>query len=252
MRPMRLIGSTYHKRLDRVRSAFSYGVDYVLIDPDASTQKPRLFSRNRFNIAALFDRDHGGTRGAGTGADWVRQTLRDSGHTELADMRVRLLAQPRILGHVFNPVCFWFLVDDVEALRAVIVEVNNTFGQRHSYLCRRNDGAEIGPEDELAAAKVFHVSPFQPVEGDYRFAFDVTHEAVSIRINYRHSEGGLIATLSGTLKPLTSIGILAAMLRRPVGSLRVVTLIYAHAVILKTKGALYRDCPAPPDVEISQ
>ena len=79
--------------------------------------------------------------------------------------RLMLLAQPRFLGHVFNPVSFWLAHDEEENLVAVIAEVSNTFGDRHSYLCRKSDNSPIGASDRLQATKIFYVSPFQPVEG---------------------------------------------------------------------------------------
>ena len=82
-----------------------------------------------------------------------------------------LLAQPRLAGFLFDPVSFWLCVDGEGALRAVIAEVNNIFGDRHSYLCVHADGRPIRPEDEMTAAKVFHVSPFQDIAGGYTFRF---------------------------------------------------------------------------------
>jgi DUF1365 family protein len=43
-----------------------------------------------------------------------------------------------------------------------------------------------------------------------------------------------------------------AALRRPGGSLRVLALIYWHALRLKMKGAAYHKLPAPPEDEISR
>lgn len=251
MTPELISGHTYHRRFGGPENAFRYGVDYVLVEPEAEARGPRLFSRNRFNLAAVHDRDHGGPRGEGRGAAWVREVLREHG-LGLEGHRVLLLAQPRVLGHLFNPVCFWMVVDADEALRAVIVEVNNTFGDRHSYLCHHDDLRPISPRDTLGARKVFHVSPFQPVAGEYAFRFDLSAGHVGVRIDYRHGNGGLLATLTGSRGPLTSRALLAAAVRRPVGSLRVVALIYAQAVKLRIKGALYRTRPEPPALEVTR
>src|SRR5690606_19700215 len=145
----------------------AYGVDYLLIDAEATQRAPWLLSRNRANLMSLHDADHGGERGKGRGATWVREVLAGAGAPPVA--RIELLAQPRVLGHVFNPVSFWLCHDAAGALICVIAEVTNTFGDRHSYLCHRDDWGAIGPEETLGARKIFHVSPFQPVEGDYHF-----------------------------------------------------------------------------------
>ena len=100
-----------------------------------------------------------------------------------------------MLGHVFNPVSFWLCRDAGGALRVVIAEVTNTFGDRHSYLCYRDDREPIERTDTLTATKIFHVSPFQPVEGGYAFRFDIRPDKIGIWIDYTSGNGGLIATL---------------------------------------------------------
>ena len=255
MTPEIVRGETYHCRIGGPKNAFRYGVDYFLIDPEAETAGPLLFSRNRFNIACILDRDHGGRRGGGAGTAWVRAVLRDHGYDALAGMRVLLLAQPRLLGHWFNPVSFWLVLDDEDALRAVIAEVNNTFAQRHSYLCAHEDGRPIGPKDVLRATKVFYVSPFLPSTGTYAFRFAVEADRIDIHIDYRHGEGkggGLVATLTGSRAPATSPAILASLFRRPVGSLRVLSLIHFQALKLRLKGARFRSPPTPPAAEVSR
>ncbi|GIT92934.1 DUF1365 domain-containing protein [Jannaschia pagri] len=246
-------GRTFHGRDgEGVRNAFSYGVDYVVLDPeDAAPRLPRLFSRNGRNLASLHDRDHGGARGDGRGAAWVRDTLRDHQIT-VAPGRLLLLAQPRVLGHVFNPVSFWLCHDAEDRLRVVIAEVNNTFGDRHSYLCHADDFAPITPQMTLSAKKIFHVSPFQPVTGAYAFRFDVSAERIGIWIEYTHGDARLLATLAGPRKPLTSRGLLGAALRRPFGSRRVLALIHWQALKLWWKGATFRSRPQPPASEVSR
>jgi uncharacterized protein len=244
-------GRTFHGRRGALTNRFTYGVDYLLIDPEARAGLPWLFSRNRRNIASVHDADHGGMRGAGEGVAWVRRVLAEAG-LDAADRRILLLAQPRILGHVFNPVSFWLCHGRDGSLRCVIAEVSNTFGDRHSYLCHHDDQRPITPACELAARKIFHVSPFQPVEGGYRFRFDITADKIAIRIDYGHKAGGLVATLAGPRRPLTSAGLLGAMLRRPLGSRRVLALIHWQALKLWWKGAGYRARPLPPAHEVSR
>jgi hypothetical protein len=244
-------GHTWHGRRGETANAFRYGVDYLVLEPEASLPRRRLFSRNRRNLAALHDRDHGGPPGQGRGAAWAREVLAAHGLSE-ADGRLLLMAQPRVLGHVFNPVAFWLCHDRADRLRVVIAEVTNTFGDRHSYLCHRDDRQPIGREDTLEAAKIFHVSPFQPVAGGYRFRFDIRADKVGIWIDYRQGNGGLIATLTGPRQPLTDGGLLRAALRRPLGSRRVLGLIHWQALKLWWKGARYRDRPAAPEAEVSR
>ena len=244
-----IAAETVHARHGAERNTFRYGIDYLLLDAEAPLRGPALFGRNRWGLFSLRDRDHGGPPNHGRGAPWAREVL--TAH-DLPCARLELLAQPRVLGHVFNPVAFWLSHDDTGALRAVIAEVTNTFGDRHSYLCHRDDHWPITAADTLTAAKILHVSPFQPQEGGYRFTFDVTATRIDIRIDYRHGNGALIATLTGDRKPLTNGAILRAMLRRPFGARRVLALIHWQALKLWRKGARYRDRPTPPATEVSR
>ncbi len=212
--------------------------------------RPRLFSRNGFNLFSVRDRDHGGARGAGQGTAWARDVFARNGLPENRYDRLLLLAQPAFLGRVFNPVSFWLAMDG-NTLRAAIAEVNNTFGDRHSYLCAKPGFEPLHGADRITAQKIFHVSPFQDVSGGYSFAFNFDAERISILIDLKDGEEGLIATLSGPRAPLTDLSILRSALRRPLGAMRVVALIYMQALILKLKGARYRNRPTPPEQEVS-
>ncbi|WP_127900964.1 DUF1365 domain-containing protein [Solirhodobacter olei] len=246
--PEHVAGETTHARRGSIAHAFRYRTDYVLIDPE-TRQGPWLFSRNAVNLASVDDRCHGGVRGAGEGAAWARRALTEAGAPE--GLSLRLLTQPRFLGVWFCPVSFWLAFEGA-ALRAVIAEVSNTFGERHSYLCAREGFEPIGPADRLAARKVFHVSPFQDVAGGYSFAFDITAARIAIRIALSDGPEGVIATLTGPRAPLTNRAILAAALRRPFGPLRTLALIYLNALRLRAKGAAYRARPLPPAHEVSR
>lgn len=241
---------TFHGRKGAIENAFKYGVDYVLLDPSEAVRGPVLFSRNARNLTALFDSDHGGAPKDGRGLPWVREVLAIHG-VDCID-RIELLAQPRVLGHVFNPVSFWLCWDTQGALRVVIPEVTNTFGDRHSYICLHDDQRAITPHDTIEAAKIFHVSPFQQIEGVYSFRFDINPQRIGIWIDYTAGNGGLLATLTGKRRELTNFSILKSCLRRPFGSRRVLGLIHWQALKLWWKGAKYNARPAPPANEVSR
>lgn len=244
-----IAGQTFHGRKGTVQNRFRYSIDYVLLTPETA-KGPRLFSRNRANLMGIRDQDHGGAPGRGTGTVWVRQVL--AAHGLSVPARIDLLAQPRVLGHVFNPVSFWLCHDEHDVLRVVIAEVTNTFGDRHSYLVHHPDQGPITAEDHLTARKIFHVSPFQPVEGSYRFRFDIRPDRIGIWIDFSAGENGVIATLTGRRTQLTNRAILWACLRRPFGSRRVLALIFWQALKLRLKGVAYRPRPEPPAKEVSR
>lgn len=247
--PRHMRGETMHARKDGIRNAFRYKVDYVLIDPDDTRDVAPLFSRNSAGLFSLHDRDHGGARGKGEGVAWAQNVLQSAG-LDLANVKLLLLAQPRFAGYWFNPVAFWLAMRG-EDLVAVIAEVNNTMGDRHSYLCAHDGFTPIRPKDELTSKKVFHVSPFQEISGDYRFRFSVSDERIDITIDLVDGNKGLIATLNGPLTLLTARSVMSMAVRRPAGALRVMALILWQAAKLKIKGARFRKRTPPPAQEVT-
>lgn len=242
--------SVSHARRGALRHAFSTVADYILVAPETLLPKP-LLSHNRFNLLAFHDADHGGERGRGTGASWAWQQFEMAGIVRRPGMVLALLTQPRFLGYWFNPVSFWMVIERDDLL-AVIAEVNNTFGQRHSYLLGRADLAPVTADTRLTARKIFHVSPFQDVAGEYRFNFSLRPDRIAIRISHIDGDAGVDTAMTGPLAPLTVPMVLASALRRPGGALRVVSQIYWHALRLKLKGAPYRRLPAPPHEDITR
>ncbi|EEE36921.1 hypothetical protein RKLH11_756 [Rhodobacteraceae bacterium KLH11] len=241
-----IAGHTYHGRKGAIENAFRYSVDYILFDPEGSLKTPALFSINSANVTSWRDRDHGGEPGRGRGAIWLRECF------EAQDVpqpdRITLLTQPRVLGHVFNPVSFWFCFDAADQLYAVVAEVTNTYGTRHSYLCHKPDLSAILPSDRILADKLMHVSPFQEIEGTYTFRFDYQDTRVGVWIDYARARGGLIATLTGTRQPLSNRVILRSLWRRPFGPRRAVFLILWQAFKLWIKRARFspfRRAPVP-------
>lgn len=238
-----------HARRGDISYSFRTHADYLLLSPEwVST--PRLMSHNRINLISFHDADHGGPRNSGSGADWAWKQLSTVGIKPRDGRVLALFTQPRILGYWFNPVSFWMVIEG-NALLAVIAEVNNTFGQRHSYLLLSPDGTPISPAVHLVARKVFHVSPFQDVDGEYYFSFSLTSDRLVIKINQVNAMDGVDTAVRGELHRLRSLDIVKSALRRPGGALRVVGQIYWHALQLKLKGARYRKLPAPPDTEIT-
>jgi len=245
-----IAGQTFHGRKGAVENAFRYSIDYVMCDAEAVPETPFLFRRNGRGVTALLDRDHGGAPHHGTGAKWVREVL--AAHQVDAVATIEILAQPRVFGYVFNPVSFWLCRDDKGGLITAIAEVTNTYGDRHCYLCHHDDLRPIVASDHLTSTKIFHVSPYQSVEGSYSFRFDIRDDRIGIWIDYTAGNGGLIATLTGKRKPLSNSSILRALLRRPFGARRVLALIHWQAVKLWWKGAMFRARPLPPDEEVSR
>jgi DUF1365 family protein len=157
---------------------------------------------------------------------------------------------PRVFGYVFNPVSFWFAHRSDGSLRAVVCEVNNTFGERHCYLLAHDDGRPLAWGEEVSARKVFHVSPFCAIDGRYRFRFMLTEGAAPRfvgRIDHDANDGPLLQTsLSGALEPLTDRALLRALFGYPAFTLGVIARIHWQALRLFLKRVPFFSKPAPP------
>ena len=194
-----VFGRVWHARYRPVLNSFRYPVTYFLLPLSKVEQfnKGLLFGLNRPALLSVYFKDYG-PRGSQSCKDWVTKQLSRAG-LDFSLGEVQLLAMPRFLGYVFNPVCFWFCYDLENELKAVVTEVNNTFGQTHIYLCHNDDGSSITEGAEIWAHKEFHVSPFFRREGMYKFNFNINDSRVNIAIDYLSKEGDkLLSTqLSG-------------------------------------------------------
>jgi DUF1365 family protein len=163
--PLLGVGTVRHERLRPHRHAFAYATYFVLLPLRALRDgTPCALPRNRAGLLSFHDADHG--EGGPDALAWFEDVLAREGIE--ADGEVWLHTFPRVLGYAFKPVSFWYAHRRDGSLAAVLAEVNNTFGERHAYLLA---GPELGWGRELRARKVFHVSPFCRVEGEYRFRF---------------------------------------------------------------------------------
>ncbi|MGB0213450.1 MAG: DUF1365 domain-containing protein, partial [Algiphilus sp.] len=179
---------------------FVYRVFYLLVDIDRlaeTARRHRLFSYNRFNVLSFHDRDHGVAPG-GLRA-WVDRTLAARG-IRLGGGRVRVLCMPRVLGHVFNPISLFYCEDAGGALRAVIAEVRNTFGERHCYVLEAG-GDALEWEQPLGVRKRFHVSPFMALEGGYRFRLQEPGERLRVGRQTRGARARAAMTLRAEYQP---------------------------------------------------
>lgn len=260
--PMLGFGEVRHTRLRPARNAFAYR-GYFLMLPLRAMQDPAhaaaqtCLARNRNAALSFFDTDHGDGRAPAEGGAlaWLDAFLREQGIDD-ATGEVWLHCYPRVFGYTFKPVSFWFCHGAPDAaggaLRAIVAEVNNTFGERHFYLL---DQPQWGLE--LQAAKQFHVSPFLHVEGRYRFRFmrsaRPTGERYVARIDYDDAQGAVLQTsVNGTLEPVAPVTVRKALWRYPAMTLGVIGRIHLQAARLWLKRVRYVPKPAAPDTTITR
>ena len=257
-RPLLGFGQVRHTRLRPARHAFAYPT-YFLMLPMRSIQwhGAGALALNRRAALSFYDQDHGDGRSSDTGGAlaWLDELLLREGIND-ATGEVWLHCYPRVLGYAFKPVSFWYCHARDGSLRAIVVEVNNTFGERHCYLL---DRPQAGPfwGAELCATKAFHVSPFCKVEGHYRFRFmraqhgDV--ERTVCRIDYDDANGALLQTsVSGTLETLSAASVRRALWRYPLMTLGVILRIHWQASQLWLKRLRYQGKPPPPGTFVSR
>jgi DUF1365 family protein len=241
-------GVVRHVRVRPRRHELSYRIVQVLLDLDEIEDldgRLRLFSTRGFNLTGFQSRDHL----AGTD-----QPLKAQVQAHLAaagiDTRggaIRLLCMPRILGHAFNPISLYFCHTPDGGLAAILYEVNNTFGQRHSYLIPTRPEDVPGDRIVQTCDKAFYVSPFMPMDLTYRFKVREPGARVSVNIAAADPAGPMLfASFSGEARPLTDANLARAAAGALLLGLKVLAAIHWEALRIWLKGLRLQPRPAPP------
>ncbi len=242
MRSAIATGSLLHARNDRhAQRTFRYPVYMADLDLAElpALDRLRLFSHNRRNVFALYDRDY----------DSLDLAALRAANGLPVPAATRLITNLRVLGYVFNPVSFFLDYDATGALTSAIAEVNNTYGGRRRYV--------LGPAQRLPDVhgrvgfrhvRELFVSPFLHGDADYEFWFDAPRDGTSIDISMHVDFGEhrtFIARFTASRRPLDDRALAVAALRYPLMTLQVISLIHLEALKLRWRGVPYRT--SPPD-----
>jgi uncharacterized protein len=231
-----IVGEVTHTRERPTVHSFTYPLFCVRLPIAELGDIDRTLAVNRGSLLSFHERDHGARDGSSL-QQWIIELLRE--HLVLAaaeTVQVELIAFPRMLGYVFNPVSFWICRRADDRVLAVLAEVNNTFGESHRYLLTKRHGEVINSGDTLRAVKLLHVSPFNEVKGDYQFRFNFAEDKWLARIDYDDGDGHLLHThMNGDARPLTLKNLRHAAFRFPLQSFAVVARIHWHALMLWAK-----------------
>lgn len=258
--PLIGFGQVRHTRLRPALNRFAYPTYFLMLPLRRLRAAPHAdLARNRFGLISFHDRDHGD--GRADSLAWLDELLLRDGVTD-AHGEVWLHCYPRVLGHTFKPVSFWYCHRIDDTLAAVVVEVNNTFGERHCYLLH---GPHLSYGKEQVATKVFHVSPFCEVTGHYRFRFmhSASHPSTGserkliartvARIDHDDDLGALIQTsVSGELEVLSARSLRRAFFGMPLMTLGVIGRIHWQALRLWAKRVPFWRKPSPPTVFVTR
>lgn len=244
-------GHVVHARTRPARHQFRYGTYFLLLPMRTRTQPAQSlgWQPNRPGLLSFRDEDHG------TGADatqggalpWLLALLAANGMQDTGG-DIWLQTYPRVWGYSFKPVSFWYCFEGGAQgpLRAVVAEVNNTFGERHCYVLQAPGWGET-----VEADKQFHVSPFCEVQGHYAFCFEREVRdgvaSLSARVDYHDTQGLLLHTrITGRLQPLDAGARRRALWAYPLMTLGVFWHIHRQAFALWRKRVPFFSKPVPP------
>lgn len=238
MRSHLLEGTVHHRRLRPFVYDLEHGVYYLAMDLDEVDEvdrRLRLISRNGRNVLAFLDRDHLDPPAGDLAAEMRAQLLAQG--IDAGGWRITLVTYPRVLGHVFNPASFYLCRDERDELRVVVVEVHNTFGERHLYTLRPE---RMNSTHVASMAKDFYVSPFMDISGGY--VVRVHDEPAGLRIAIDHrTDGAVLLHTSLDLRrlPMSDRNVLRLLMRHPFVTLKTIGMIHWHAFRLWRRGARF-------------
>ncbi|WP_181802345.1 DUF1365 domain-containing protein [Streptomyces shenzhenensis] len=214
-----------HVRTTPLRYALRHRTYLWLVDPDRLPRLPPLLRP----LARFDPRDHfTGDRPS------IRAGLEDflAAHgVSLDGGHVLMLTHARVFGYVFNPLTLYWCHGPDGELRCVVAEVHNTYGGRHSYLLTPDAAGSARTEKE------FYVSPFFPVDGDYRMRLPRPGERLDLTVHLDRAGGrAFTATVRGDRRAATASALLRQALRHPWSPLAVSAAIRAHGIRLYLRG----------------
>jgi DUF1365 family protein len=233
-------GHVVHDRRTEHRNRFRYSVYMWLVDLDELHELDRrlwAFGHDRPGLTTIRSRDHLGD---------PRKTIKrnvlaylDAHGVDLEGGRISLLTNARVLGYVFNPLSVYYCHRRDDSLACTVAEVHNTYGQRHCYLL------EPGDRGRAETGKEFYVSPFLTVDGRYRMTLEAPGERLSVQMAL-HQGGRRVfsASLVGRRRALTNAAVTRMLVRHPLMTARVTSLIHMQGIKLALRGVAR--VPRPP------
>lgn len=236
-------GQVRHARHRPSEHRFAYPTAFLLLPMRSLRARPcDELARDRRAWWRFADADHGD--GGADALAWLESLLHAEGIDDV-DGEIWLQTYPRVAGYAFKPVSFWYCLRADGSPRAIVAEVNNTFGERHCYLL---EGPGLAWGATLQARKVFHVSPFCAVAGSYRFRFAWSDGRIVARVEHIDERGPLIVTsVSGRLQPLDAPTLRQARSSMPLLSWGVMARIHWQALALWRKRVPFFRKPPLPD-----
>ncbi|MDO3385570.1 DUF1365 domain-containing protein [Gilvimarinus sp. SDUM040013] len=230
-------GKVRHRRMLPVSHEFTYNISLYYMDLDeidSLMAASRWLSCTGWNIGQFKRSDY---------MEPFDQSLKSIAVAEveralscsISNPKVYLLTNLRQWGQCFNPVSLYY-VYDAQELIAIVAEVNNTpWKERHRYVVGL---VGLEPPYQQSFAKCFHVSPFNPMDMQYRWQCNEPGSSLDVHMeNWAGEEKHMDATLSLHRKSWVPTNLNRSLLRTPFNSLKVSLSIYWQAAKLWWKKA---------------
>nr|WP_197501440.1 DUF1365 domain-containing protein [Hyphomonas sp. Mor2] len=240
--PLRLWrGHTVHQRSIPFGHRFKYGLALIDVDIDRLDEVDRqcsAFSVERSNLFSFDRKDHGERKPIDL-RPWAERQFLHAG-IDLEGGSIRLITFPRHAFYKFAPISLWLGHDPHGALKGILYEVNNTFGETHVYVAATPDESR----HQHATAKTFHVSPFFDVTGTYQFTLRWSETDLRLIVATQTDAGqSHLATITAKAREATAANFISLAFTKPVSSLAVSFGIHWQALKLWLKGAKYHSKP---------
>ena len=236
-------GQTQHTRFVPFQQSFTYKLFLIDIDIDRLDEadgQTACFAVERANLFSFRRRDHGNRRDEPL-RPWAEEMFHNAG-VVLDGGAIRLVTLPRHLFYKFAPISLWFGYGPDGALRGIIYEVNNTFGDTHAYVAATTDGCS-----QHEADKQLYVSPFFDVSGKYRFTLRKPSERLNLVIdNLENGQRTHMANIKANRVTPTRRALMKVAITRPLSTFGVTLAIHYEAFKLWLKKAGYRSRPPAP------
>lgn len=242
------LGAVVHKRLQPVQHELRYSVFTILIDCDRLAELDErlwLLSTKRLNLVSFRQSD------LGQGPDLAKYLREIASQSEHGDQvtRFMVLCYPRVLGYAFNPLTVYYGLDQAGAVRLLIYEVRNTFGEKVTYVLPA-DAGEDGVVTQ-SCAKNLYVSPFNAVDGHYHFHANRPGDDAVLGVALKTQRGPVMkAYFRGKRLPLTDGNLLYALSRTGWMTMKVIVGIHYEALKLWLKGLRTVPRPAAPKSQV--
>lgn len=229
------VGQVYHKRVRPAVHVLRYRVFSLLLsldEIDCLQKRLWLFSRNRWNLFSFYDKDFG-EQPSESLEDYVERKLKEAGIDVKPD-KILLSCYPRICGYTFNPLSLFYCLDEHGDALAILHEVHNTFGERHTYaLPVRCEERFSGKWINQISDKALFVSPFAHMNMHYQFRLNVPDQRQVVVIRAHDEHGHLItASYAARRQALTASTLLKYFFTIPLLSFKVVFGIHWEALRL--------------------